>query len=81
MTGLMYYRPEDHVHYMLDCLRKLKDDGIQRVCWNIFIDQQRKSPLVPLASPLPPITPPPENGLSSPVQNTFTGKPCQLTSK
>ncbi len=54
MTGLMYYLPEDHIHYLQDCLLKVKEQGVESVRWNLFIDQKRKTPL-------PPITPD-ENG-------------------
>ena len=32
MTGLMYYRPDDHVTYLQDCLDKIKADGVDKVC-------------------------------------------------
>ena len=48
MSGLMYYRPEDHISYLLDCLQKLQSQGITSVKWNQFIDLKRKSPLPPI---------------------------------
>ena len=56
MTGLMYYRPEDHITYLQECLRKVQSEGAESVRWNLFIQQRLKTPL-------PPITP--ENGRSS----------------
>ena len=32
MTGLMYYRPDDHVDYLQTCLNKIKSDGPDKVC-------------------------------------------------
>ncbi|KAK2184381.1 hypothetical protein NP493_268g03045 [Ridgeia piscesae] len=55
MTGLMYYRPDDHIDYLLKCLEKVKAENISSINWNLFIDQRRKTPL-------PPITPNGENG-------------------
>lgn len=55
MTGLMYYRPDDHIDYLLKCLDKVKEEQISSINWNLFIDQRRKTPL-------PPITPNGENG-------------------
>lgn len=48
MTGLMYYRPEDHIGYLQDCLSKLQDEGSDSVTWKRFIDQ-RRTPLPPIA--------------------------------
>ena len=53
MTGLMFYRPEDHIAYLQECLKKILEEGVDKVRWNLFIDSKRKTPL-------PPITP--ENG-------------------
>ena len=75
MTGLMYYRPEDHITYLQDCLRKVSDDGVDQVRWNLFIDSRRKTPL-------PPITPSAggENGRSRPMSRdqSFTAEPSNL---
>ena len=58
MTGLMYYRPEDHIDYLRECLLQVRENGIDSVRWNIFLDQHRKS-----KEPLPPISADsPENG-------------------
>ncbi|XP_077986420.1 adenylate kinase isoenzyme 5-like isoform X2 [Glandiceps talaboti] len=51
MTGLMYYRPEDHVTYLQDCLQKAKTTGVENVKWNSFVEGAKRS------TPLPPITP------------------------
>ncbi len=49
MTGLMYHRPEDHVKYLQECLNKVKEDGMDNVSWNIFIDAHKsKEPLPPI---------------------------------
>jgi len=53
MTGLMFYRPEDHIAYLQECLKKIRADGVDKVRWNLFIESKRKTPL-------PPITP--DNG-------------------
>lgn len=53
MSGLMYYRPEDHIAYLLECLQKLQDQGVTSVKWNQFIDLKRKSPLPPISSTAP----------------------------
>ncbi|KAK2151184.1 hypothetical protein LSH36_373g02088 [Paralvinella palmiformis] len=50
MTGLMYYRPDDHITYLQDCLRKVKEQGVESVRWNLFIEQRRKTPLPPISS-------------------------------
>ena len=51
MTGLMYYRPDDHIKYLQDCLTKVKAEGMDNVRWNIFIDAHRgKTPLPPIGS-------------------------------
>ena len=50
MTGLMFYRPEDHIRYLQECLKKIRDEGVDKVRWNLFIESRRKTPL-------PPITP------------------------
>ena len=50
MTGLMYYRPEDHIDYLQECLKKIRENSVEQVRWNLFIESRRKSPL-------PPITP------------------------
>ena len=49
MTGLMYYRPEDHLSYIHECLSKIKSDGPDAVKWNLFIEKARKTPLPPIA--------------------------------
>ncbi|XP_006824705.1 adenylate kinase isoenzyme 5-like, partial [Saccoglossus kowalevskii] len=51
MTGLMYYRPEDHLEYMQECLNKAKEKGPDNIKWNSFVEDIKRS------SPLPPITP------------------------
>ena len=48
MTGLMYYRPDDHITYLQDCLHKVQDQGVDTVRWNLFIEQRRKTPLPPI---------------------------------
>lgn len=48
MTGLMYYRPDDHLGYINECLTKIKNDGLQSIKWNMFIEQARKTPLPPI---------------------------------
>ena len=50
MTGLMYYRPDDHITYLQECLRKVKEQGVETVRWNLFIEQRRKTPLPPISS-------------------------------
>ena len=51
MTGLMYYRPDDHINYLQECLSKVRDDGMDDMRWNIFIDAHRgKTPLPPIGS-------------------------------
>ena len=51
MTGLMYYRPDDHIKYLQECLGKVKDEGMDNMRWNIFIDAHRgKAPLPPIGS-------------------------------
>ena len=50
MTGLMYYKPEDHITFLQECLRKVKHEGIDEVKWNIFIESRKKTPLPPIAS-------------------------------
>ena len=78
MTGLMYYRPDDHVDYLLTCLEKVKDENICTINWNLFIDQRRKSPL-------PPITPLPngenggENGRTAPLSRESSFVTRKLT--
>lgn len=52
MSALMYYRPDDHISYLVECLQKLRSQGIISVKWNQFIDARRTS-----KSPLPPILP------------------------
>lgn len=49
MTGLMYYRPEDHITYLQNCLKKVREQAIETVTWNIFIESQRKTPLPPIS--------------------------------
>ncbi|XP_070582165.1 uncharacterized protein [Ptychodera flava] len=51
MTGLMYYRPEDHVEYLQSCLQKAKEAGHENIKWNSFVEGVKRT------SPLPPITP------------------------
>ena len=67
MTGLMFYRPEDHVEYLQECLRKIKSDGVQKVRWNLFIESRRKTPL-------PPITPSGEDKNYGRDKSFITGK-------
>ena len=66
MTGLMYYRPDDHIKYLQECLKQVKDEGADNVRWNIFIEAHKsKDPLPPIGEctcpqhkskdPLPPI--------------------------
>ena len=50
MTGLMYYKPEDHITFLQECLRKVKHEGIDQVKWNIFIESRKKTPLPPISS-------------------------------
>ena len=66
MTGLMFYRPDDHIEFIKECLTKVKNNGIDSIKWNIFIDQRRKN-----QTPLPPISP--ENGRNriNPREPTF----------
>ena len=49
MTGLMYYRPDDHIKYIHECLSKIKSGQLESLKWNIFIEKARKSPLPPLS--------------------------------
>lgn len=49
MTGLMYYRPDDHIDYLQDCLKKIRENGVDHVKWNLFIESRRKTPLPPIA--------------------------------
>ena len=44
----MYYRPDDHISYLQECLRKIKDEGLENVKWNIFIESRKKTPLPPI---------------------------------
>ncbi len=51
MTGLMYYRPDDHINYLKECLSRVEKEGMDNVRWNIFIDAHRgKTPLPPIGS-------------------------------
>ena len=52
MTGLMYYRPEDHVRYLQECLEKLKLEGPDHsaIEWSKFIEQRIRTPLPPIPS-------------------------------
>ncbi|XP_064616728.1 adenylate kinase isoenzyme 5-like isoform X2 [Liolophura sinensis] len=51
MTGLMYHRPSDHLHYLITCLEKVRTEGIDSIRWNYFVDLRRTK------TPLPPVTP------------------------
>ncbi|XP_041481040.1 adenylate kinase isoenzyme 5-like [Lytechinus variegatus] len=66
MTGLMYHKPENHVEYMLNCLKKVQGepDKTNSVKWNTFVENVKRT------SPLPPIQP--DNGERQP---TFTTEP------
>ncbi|XP_022084207.1 adenylate kinase isoenzyme 5-like isoform X2 [Acanthaster planci] len=51
MTGLMYHKPGNHVEYMLECLNKIKDDKMEAVRWNTFVDGVKgQAPLPPIPS-------------------------------
>ncbi|XP_074653919.1 adenylate kinase isoenzyme 5-like [Tubulanus polymorphus] len=67
LTGLMYHRPKEHVDYLIDCLSKIKQQGLDHVRWNLFIEQRRKTPL-------PPITPPNGGRRSSRPGSKRSGK-------
>ena len=50
MTGLMYYRPEDHLSYLQECLKRVHEAGVDNIRWQHFVDQRRKTPLPPIPS-------------------------------
>ncbi|XP_033102131.1 adenylate kinase isoenzyme 5-like [Anneissia japonica] len=73
MTGLMYFKPENHLEYLQECITKAKDSDGRSLQWNTFVEDQvqmRKT------SPLPPIT-------SEPLerQPTFATEPSLLDLK
>ena len=44
LTGLMYYRPDDPIHYLEVCLQKARElGGPDRVRWDTFVGQEKKS--------------------------------------
>jgi len=48
MTGLMYYRPADHITYLQDCLKTLQaEKGGEPVSWNRFIVSAKALPPIP----------------------------------
>ncbi|KAL2092341.1 hypothetical protein ACEWY4_012139 [Coilia grayii] len=51
LTGLMFHRPEDPLHFLETCLQKTRElGGVEGVAWDTFITPDRR--------PLPPITAP-----------------------
>ncbi|XP_038649686.1 adenylate kinase isoenzyme 5 isoform X2 [Scyliorhinus canicula] len=43
LTGLMYYRPDNPVEYLENCLKKVKElGGPERVRWDTFVAQEKK---------------------------------------
>lgn len=48
LTGLMYYRPDDPIDYLEDCLKKARElGGPDKVRWDTFVGHEKK-PLPPL---------------------------------
>ncbi|XP_072560437.1 adenylate kinase isoenzyme 5 [Paramormyrops kingsleyae] len=44
LTGLMYYRPDDPVEYLENCLKKVRElGGTEKVRWDTFVGQEKKS--------------------------------------
>ncbi|XP_062849018.1 adenylate kinase isoenzyme 5 [Trichomycterus rosablanca] len=44
LTGLMYYRPDDPIDYMEQCLKKVRElGGTDKVRWDTFVGQEKKS--------------------------------------
>lgn len=52
MTGLMFHRPNDHLSFLIDCIKKVKDSGKNVLQWDSFVDI-KKSPLPPISSTTP----------------------------
>uniref|UniRef100_A0A8C9RBE7 Adenylate kinase isoenzyme 5 n=1 Tax=Scleropages formosus TaxID=113540 RepID=A0A8C9RBE7_SCLFO len=44
LTGLMYYRPDDPIEYLENCLKKVRElGGTEKVRWDTFVGQEKKS--------------------------------------
>ncbi|XP_071499815.1 adenylate kinase isoenzyme 5-like [Diadema antillarum] len=63
MAGILYHKPDDHVAFLMACLRRLQDDPLAalNVRWNTFIDLETEGPNGSRVSPGGPLC---EGGLS-----------------
>uniref|UniRef100_H3AGR0 Adenylate kinase 5 n=1 Tax=Latimeria chalumnae TaxID=7897 RepID=H3AGR0_LATCH len=44
LTGLMYYRPDDPIEYLDNCLRKVKElGGTEKIRWDTFVGQEKRT--------------------------------------
>lgn len=51
MTGLLYHRPQDYIEYLIECLNKIKNMGVDAVRWDMFLEAKRaKTPLPPIGN-------------------------------
>ncbi|KAK6195177.1 hypothetical protein SNE40_000655 [Patella caerulea] len=66
MTGLMFHRPDDHLDYLIECLKKVKADKKSHIAWDTFVDIKKRSPLPPIS---------PENGKSRNDRPSSRGQP------